>query len=267
MRRIYLAFIFLILCTFAFPLFDFNYAGQNFEPNEDEGNLEPNYPHQGTGQKIYLPPAEKIYKDEHGQYFYFGAKRKRLDMGGSGGFFIESLGLNSSQKNDLLAQIAFSGGITGNMAESFPLFGGGGYWHANKNFYLGCRGAGGVMTVGTGSNRLKYSIGYGGMDFLVLIPFGGEDFNVVLGCLVGAGGLEMDSKGTAKYRKTFWLLEPKAGLQINVTKFFAIRALASYLYSQDINSEVEGALANVGFDEDMSLRNYTLGLSFEWGLF
>lgn len=270
MKKIFFA-MFLTLFGCSFSFFDFHMSPEYETPYyASDDNTPPSPQTDDMGKiKIYLPAQEKIFKDEHGPYFYIMAKHPRIKTGGSGGFMIRSMGLNSVQTDALNAQwLQDNPGSTVTAKDSVVLWGGGGYWHASGNFYFGGAGSGGIVTMGSGSNRLKFSLGYGGIDFLILVPIGSEDFNFFMGSLIGAGGLEMESKTTNKYRKSFWIVEPKAGVQINFAKFFAMRLMASYLYSQDIDSQIEGTLAtSVNFDNDLSLRNMMYSIVFEWGTF
>ncbi|OGI08340.1 MAG: hypothetical protein A2Y40_09230 [Candidatus Margulisbacteria bacterium GWF2_35_9] len=259
-NKLLLIIIGLYTASTASALFDLNIKN----PYEDAY-----YSEDGTSQKkIYLPPKDRIYRDENGEYFYGPLKvnDQKQESGGSGGFLVKYFQLNSNQLEAIDAQLALDS-ISSTAKKNMIQWGGGGYWHAGPNFYFGGSGAGGMVSSGTGSNRLKYMMGYGGIDFYILIPIGSPNFNLIAGSLIGVGGISMESKTINTYNKSFWVIEPKAGLQIIFSKSFAMRILASYMYSEDMDSEVKGTLANVDFDTKMALRNYCLSVVFDWGRF
>lgn len=256
--------------------FSFMNMGPHFNPfNEAEYDQDALDQYQGQiiRKKIYLPERDKIYRDENGKFFYMEVARKRPRRqprsGGSGGFSIKSLALNDDQKEVINQQILqVSSLITTNAKpqDQIILFGGGGYWHASKYVYFGGQGTGGQMVIGKGSDRVKFSIGYGGIDFMVFVPIGDGNLTFFIGSLLGAGGLELESQAMNKYQQAFWIAAPSFGTQINFTRHFAMRLKAAYLYSEPIDSSTEGSLANVDF-ELLALRNYNYSITFEWGFF
>jgi hypothetical protein len=270
------------LLSSAFAFFDF-YAppmiGMNhYEDDDGYGGDPEQYMQEPMERKVYLPSKDKIYRDQNGRYIMVEnipprqnkkgnyRRRKHRNDGGGGGLHLGYMPLSTTQFAALNTQAA---------ADSVELFtnknmvfiGGGGYWHASKNLYIGGAGKGGFLSTGKGSDRASLGIGYGGVDFNILIPIGIPEFNVVAGALFGAGGLSFESK-TNTYSKAFWVLEPKAGVQINFSKHFAMRGLVTLFMTQDIEVETTGTLdSSIDFDSDLTFNNLTATIQFEWGLF
>ena len=106
-------------------------------------------------------------------------------------------------------------------------------------------------------------MGYGGLE-LDYIASSNDLLHLSVGVLVGAGGIgythdnNNDMFNTSPAKDAFFVLEPSAHVNLNVTHYFRIAAGASYRY-------VSGLKSIVSTNNDLS--GPTAVLAFEFGKF
>ncbi|UCB45107.1 MAG: DUF2807 domain-containing protein [Spirochaetota bacterium] len=143
-------------------------------------------------------------------------------------FFIISVSVHAEQQTLLQGVIEESGwyggpvlklGSINNYISAF--LGYRGAWVMNRSFSVGGGGYFLVSDVYFSGNKLN--MGYGGLEVGYIInPDALVHFTV--GSLIGGGGVELMSVG----QEAFFALEPRVGLELNITKFFRLNAGASY---------------------------------------
>ncbi|MEM9831935.1 MAG: hypothetical protein AAF944_14935 [Bacteroidota bacterium] len=153
---------------------------------------------------------------------------------------------SGSQQETLVKgfRITNSGGYGGpalkvsSIGGDLVLFSGGyGGWFLNKKWMLGGGGYGMVTqldvpdneSVITGQN-LHYDLGYGG--FLTeYILHSDRMLHLTANMLIGAGGISQDLEGEPDLQGTessFFVLEPGAGVELNITDFFRVNSGITY---------------------------------------
>lgn len=129
--------------------------------------------------------------------------------------------------------------------EGAVLVGGRGGWIINHTFVLGGGGYGLVTDVSAKiadtAKGLRYlEMGYGGLD-LEFIASSNRLVHLSFGLLVGGGGVRYkDERITVSNESmdSFFVLEPSAHINLNVTHFFRIAAGVSYRYVNGVNSPI-----------------------------
>lgn len=181
-----------------------------------------------------------------------------VDHGGYGG---PQLKLGRVAAGDAL----FVGGKGGWIINHNLAIGGGGWGMANQrdapDRFQSVAGDRRVITVGYGGALLEYFIR----------PE--KVFHGTVGLLIGGGGLNLHDRGDChdgdgdcmgRYDErdglsdSFFVLEPEAGLEVNVLKFMRVNAGVSYRYVTGIGG--------IGFEND-DLRSFNGTMTFRFGVF
>jgi hypothetical protein len=127
--------------------------------------------------------------------------------------------------------------------ETAVLVGGRGGWIINHTFVLGGAGYGLVTNVNPKNNDSVHQfieMGYGGLD-LEYIASSNDLVHLSLGLLIGAGSIGFkdnadDMFDNHRTMESFFVLEPSAHANLNVTRFFRIAGGVSYRYVTGLNS-------------------------------
>jgi hypothetical protein len=114
------------------------------------------------------------------------------------------------------------------------------------------------------NNSLSLAGGYGGVFFEpILLPL--KPVHLSFPILIGAGaaGSFKDYSYFSTYSVSsngdiFWVVEPKAELELNVTRWFRFAFYAGYRYTSQLN--IEGISPN-------ALRGYSAGITAKFGRF
>jgi hypothetical protein len=161
-----------------------------------------------------------------------------------------NIAMVSAQEQVLVSGEVESGGFGGPVVkltsingENALMVGGRGGWLINHSFVIGGAGYGLVTDVNAkvvDSVHQYLDMGYGGLD-LEYIASSNELLHLSIGLLIGGGGVgyrneNSDSFNTHHQMKGFFVLEPSAHVNLNVTHFFRIAAGVSYRYVNGLNS-------------------------------
>jgi hypothetical protein len=146
--------------------------------------------------------------------------------------------------------------------ETAVLVGGRGGWIINHTFVLGGAGYGLVTNVSpknTDSVHQFIEMGYGGLD-LEYIASSNDLVHLSLGLLIGAGSIGFkdntdDMFDNHRTMESFFVLEPSAHANLNVTHFFRIAGGVSYRY-------VNGLKSPLSTNADLSGLSAVLTLKF-----
>ena len=151
--------------------------------------------------------------------------------------------------------------------EGHFMFGGAGGWIINQTFVVGGAGWGAVDDLETTYQpspqeptlTRTVSFGYGGF-FLEYVGLSHQVVHFTISALVGAGGLGFhDPMGVYdRAGDGFFAMEPGAGVELNVVKFFRVNVGGSYRLTK-------GALF-AGVD-DADLRGPSAAIAFKFGSF
>jgi len=152
--------------------------------------------------------------------------------------------------------------VTSINGESAVLVGGRGGWIINHTFVFGGAGYGLVTNVNaknTDSVHQFIQMGYGGLDF-EYIASSNDLVHLSLGLLIGGGTIGFKDENVGmfyNYRttKSFFVLEPSAHANLNVTHFFRIVGGISYRY-------VNGLRNSLSTNTDLSGLSGVLTLEF-----
>jgi hypothetical protein len=154
----------------------------------------------------------------------------------------------SQEEKTLISGKIESGGFGGPVlkasqinGESSLLMGGRGGWIINHTLVLGGGGYGLVTDIKApntpADSGLYLQMGYGGFE-IEYVSNSDALVHYSLHSLIGAGGVsfrEKDWDESEEMGDTFFIAEPGANLELNVTKFFRIGAGASYRYISGVN--------------------------------
>ena len=158
----------------------------------------------------------------------------------------------AAQEETLISGNIESGGFGGPVVkmttingENAILVGGRGGWIINHSFILGAGGYGLVTDVDakvTDSVHQFVEMGYGGIE-LEYIASSNDLVHLSVGVLVGGGGIgykreDSDAFNSPYKKNAFFVLEPNANVNLNVTRFFRIAAGISYRYVSGLKSVV-----------------------------
>ena len=164
--------------------------------------------------------------------------------------FLSLSGILIAQEQTLVGGEIESGGFGGPVikvtqlnSEDALLVGGRGGWIINHTFVLGGAGYGLVTNVKarqTDTVHQYIEMGYGGLD-LEYIPASNNLLHLSVGLLIGGGGVgykdeENDSFNSHHQMRGFFILEPAANINLNVTHFFRIATGVSYRYVSGLTS-------------------------------
>ena len=135
--------------------------------------------------------------------------------------------------------------VTSIKGETAVLVGGRGGWIMNHTFVFGGAGYGLVTDVrvkDADSVPQLIRMGYGGLD-LEYIASSNDIVHLSLGLLIGAGSVGFkgnvdDIFDNHRTMDSFFVLEPSAHVNLNVTHFFRIAGGVSYLYVSGLKSPV-----------------------------
>lgn len=142
----------------------------------------------------------------------------------------------------------------------------------NKHFIIGIGGYG-ITTNNTfdgitPNKELDLYSGYGGIVLgYVIAPR--EVIHISFPLLVGAGGVEVvdkslasdiDDRGVTVERSAFFVVEPTAQVEVNITKFFRFAVVGGYRL-------VQGSSLDINRIKDEDLTSWTAGVSFKFGKF
>ena len=178
----------------------------------------------------------------------------------------------AAQEETLISGNIVSGGFGGPVVklttingENAVLVGGRGGWIINHSFVLGAGGYGLVTDVNakiTDSLHQYVEMGYGGIE-LEYIAASDDLVHLSVGVLIGGGGIgyksgENDMFNTPYKRSAFFVLEPSANMNLNVTHFFRIAAGASYRYVSGLKS---------GISSNTDLSGLSGVITFKFGKF
>jgi hypothetical protein len=152
--------------------------------------------------------------------------------------------------------------VTSINGETAVLVGGRGGWIINHSFVLGGAGYGLVTNVrakNTDSVHQFIHMGYGGLD-LEYIASSNDLVHLSLGLLIGGGGIgfkdeDDDMFDNHRTMESFFVLEPSAHANLNVTHFFRIAGGVSYQY-------INGLKSPVSTNTDLSGLSAVLTLEF-----
>ena len=152
--------------------------------------------------------------------------------------------------------------VTSINGESAVLVGGRGGWIINHTFVLGGAGYGLVTNVNakkTDSVHQFIQMGYGGLD-LEYIASSNDLVHLSLGLLIGGGSIGFKDENENLFDnhrtiKGFFVLEPSAHANLNVTHFFRIAGGISYRY-------VNGLKSPLSTNADLSGLSAVLTLKF-----
>jgi hypothetical protein len=133
--------------------------------------------------------------------------------------------------------------ITSINGENAVLVGGRGGWIINHSFVLGGAGYGLVTNVNakkTDSIHQYLEMGYGGLN-LEYIASSDDLIHLSIELLVGGGGIRYKDENNDEFENHhtmngFFVLEPGAHANLNVTKFFRIACGVSYRYISGLQS-------------------------------
>lgn len=174
-----------------------------------------------------------------------------------------------AQEETLLSGDIESGGFGGPAlkvtqinGEGAVLVGGRGGWIINHSFVLGGGGYGLVNDISakvpdTSRGLTLLEMGYGGLD-LEYIASSDNLIHLSIGLLIGGGGVGYKDEhlvGENRNMDQFFIVEPSAHVNLNVTEFFRIAAGVSYRYVNGVNSAVTS-------DADLSGPSAVLTLKF-----
>jgi hypothetical protein len=116
----------------------------------------------------------------------------------------------------------------------------------------------------TSSNEISLAGGYGGLIVEPII-FPLKPLHLSFPIMVGAGGAAsfndyeyFSSYSVYSNGDFFWVVEPQAELELNLTRWFRLALYAGYRYTSDLNIE--------GISKD-ALRGYSFGVTTKIGLF
>jgi hypothetical protein len=152
--------------------------------------------------------------------------------------------------------------VTSINGEPAILVGGRGGWIINHTYVLGGAGYGlvtNVRTKNTDSVHQFIQMGYGGLD-LEYIASSNDLVHLSLGLLIGGGGIGFknnadDMLDNHRTMESFFVLEPSAHANLNVTHFFRIAGGVSYRY-------VNGLKSPLSTNTDLSGLSAVLTLKF-----
>lgn len=145
--------------------------------------------------------------------------RSGCNISGSGGPGISVFPLSGSAA-------VLAGGQGGMVISDNFIVGGGGYGLVNK-----------VSPKLSNGNEGTYSLGYGG--FLLGYAFPGDKIvHPHLSVLMGWGGVEVRNTDLQKVnRQEFFILNPRAGIELNITAFLRVIISAEYRWITDFNNQ------------------------------
>jgi len=145
------------------------------------------------------------------------------------------------------------------------LLGGRGGWIINHTFMIG--GAGYGLVTNVRANLVdpihkNIDCGYGGLD-LEYIPFSGSLLHPSFAVLIGGGGVGYRDEAGDEFNRYhrmdgFFVLEPNAAIDLNVTHFFRLSAGVSYRIIAGLSSVVS---------RDADLSGPSALLTFKFGSF
>ncbi len=150
-------------------------------------------------------------------------------------------------------------------ASTGVLVGGRGGWIINRTFTIGGGGYGLVNNVRAkteGPDGERYfNMGYGGLELEYIHNYD-KLLHYSFYTLIGAGGVNYRDQehhdNSINWGRVFFVLEPGANIELNVTEFFRFSFGISYLF-------VNGLDSRIMTDED--LRGFTGVLTFRFGKF
>nr|WKN37930.1 outer membrane beta-barrel protein [Tunicatimonas sp. TK19036] len=147
------------------------------------------------------------------------------------------------------------------------LFGGYGGWYVNKKWMIGGGGYGLVTQLKVPASEsaipneaLHYDMGYGGL-MVEYIFRSDRMLHLTTHMLVGGGGITQDLEGTPDLTDThsnFFVFEPGAGLELNITDFFRLNGGLTYRLVS--GSDTPGI-------QDRDLSSMAVFLNFKFGYF
>ena len=152
--------------------------------------------------------------------------------------------------------------VTSINGETAVLVGGRGGWIINHTFVLGGAGYGLVTNVNakkTDSVHQFIQMGYGGLD-LEYIASSNDLVHLSVELLIGGGSIGFKSENEDLFdnhrtTESFFVLEPSAHANLNVTHFFRIAGGVSYRY-------VNGLKSSLSTNADLSGLSAVLTLEF-----
>lgn len=111
------------------------------------------------------------------------------------------------------------------------------------------------------NDETSLSGGYGGIILEpILLPL--KPIHLSFPILIGAGGAgtftDYTYFSTYSINDFFWVVEPQAELELNLTRWFRLSFYGGYRYTSDLNID--------GISTD-ALRGYTVGITAKMGLF
>ena len=157
-----------------------------------------------------------------------------------------------AQESTLISGDIESGGFGGPVikvtninGENAVIAGGRGGWIINHSFVLGGGGYGLVTDVNAKVKDLNHQyveMGYGGLE-IEYIASSDDIIHLSIGLLVGGGGIgykheDNEVFNTSHNTKSFFVIEPSADANLNVTRFFRIAAGASFRYVSGLKSVI-----------------------------
>jgi len=154
---------------------------------------------------------------------------------------------------------------TGSVGGDFALFFGGyGGWFLNKKWMFGGGGYGMITQLDVpqaaavgGRQDLHYDIGYGGFITEYILR-SDQMLHLTAHLLIGGGGVSQDLEGEPDFENTgssFFVAEPGAGVELNITDFFRINGGLTYRLAS--GSDTRGIS-----DGDLSGMNFFLNFKF-----
>jgi hypothetical protein len=117
--------------------------------------------------------------------------------------------------------------VTGVAGETAALMGGRGGWIINHAFVLGAGGYGLVTDLDVAGDRVDF--GYGGL----VLEYVNRPMRLVhftLATLIGGGGVNSQLLDDGVF-----VIEPEAGVELNVTSFFRLHGSAGYRFVSDVD--------------------------------
>jgi hypothetical protein len=145
--------------------------------------------------------------------------------------------------------------------ETAVFVGGRGGWIINHTFVLGGAGYGLVTNVNakkTDSVHQFIEMGYGGLD-LEYIASSNDLVHLSLGLLIGGGSIGFKDKDNDMFdnhrtMESFFVLEPSAHANLNVTRFFRIAGGVSYRYVNGLKSPLSSNTDLSGLSAVLTLK-------------
>jgi hypothetical protein len=181
--------------------------------------------------------------------------------------------LSFGQEETLLQQEIESGGFGApvvrftDVNDDFGVMvGGRGGWIVNHAFSLGGGGYGLANSIDAGPavpDSLELSMGYGGLE-LEFIGRSDRLVHLTFYTLIGAGGVSINPEGDDDNgdddgeSDAFFVVEPIANVELNITTFFRINAGAGYRFVWNVDTP--------GL-ENKDLSGATVSLTFKFGKF